>query len=134
MEMDSQPVACGTRPGMIAGGAILLVVGATLWLDTSGMLDVPVRRLIGPSVLIMLGALMTFGKAAFIWEYRGRPSNPQGVASPRARGRHAGGVWLIGIGVWLLIVQTHALGFDQHNSWPLFIILSGLIMLIRGIR
>ena len=134
MDMDSQPVAGGTRPGMIAGGAILLVVGATLWLDTSGMLDVPVRRLIGPSALIVLGVLMTFGKAAFVWEYRRRPSNPQAPVLPRRRGRHAGGLWLIGMGVWLLLVQTHAFGFDQHNSWPLFIILSGLIMLIRGIR
>ena len=45
-----------------------------------------------------------------------------------------GGVWLIGIGAVMLLAQTHAFGLDSHNSWPLFIILSGLIMLIRGVR
>jgi hypothetical protein len=55
----------------------------------------------------------------------------------RERGARRGGIagfWLIGIGVWMMLVQTHAFGLDEHNSWPFLIILSGIIMLLRGLR
>jgi hypothetical protein len=52
----------------------------------------------------------------------------------RRRNAATSGLWLIGVGACLMLVQTHAFGLDFHNSWPLFIILSGVMMLVRGLR
>jgi hypothetical protein len=134
MDMDSPPVAAGPRPGLIAGGTILLVAGTAMWLDATGWFDVSLGQLIGPLVLIMLGALITFRHGGLACDYRGGAEDTRRSRRLRWHGRHLGGVWLIGIGVWLLLAQTHAFGLDYHNSWPLFIILSGVMMLIRGLR
>jgi hypothetical protein len=50
------------------------------------------------------------------------------------RGGMTSGIWLIGLGVWMLVSQIHLWGLDYHNSWPLVVILSGVVMLMRGIR
>lgn len=132
MDLEPQPVSDSRRPGLILGGAMLLVVGAAMWLDVPGWFDVPPGRLIGPLALITFGTLITLGHGG-----RGSCGAPEDEGRARRnpwRGRRTGGVWLIGIGIWMLIAQTHAFGLDSHNSWPLFIILSGVMMLIRGIR
>jgi hypothetical protein len=134
MDMDSQPAAGTPRPGLIAGGAMVLVVGLTLWLDSTGLFDVSLRKLIGPLILITLGTVMLFGKGGFVYGYRPLPPDGHRPARVHRWRGTPGGVWLIGIGAWMLIAQTHAFGLDFHNSWPLFIILSGIVMLIRGVR
>lgn len=134
MDMDSPPASAGPRPGLILGGAMLLVVGAAMWLDVPAWLDLSPGQLIGPLVLITLGVLITFGHGGFGCAYRGGPGDERRGRRTRWRARRTGGVWLIGIGIWMLIVQTHAFGLDYHNSWPLFIILSGIMMLIRGLQ
>jgi len=122
----------GIRPGIIAGGGIILALGATMLLSTSGAVDVPVGRLIGPAVLITLGVLTLTQKGGLVCGYRPRAAD--GRRRPhRARGG-ASGVWLIGLGAWMLISQMHLWGFTFATSWPLVIILSGIMMLIRGIR
>jgi hypothetical protein len=52
----------------------------------------------------------------------------------RKRGGLTGGLWLVGVGCWMLVSQLHVFGLDYHTSWPLLIILSGTIMLVRGVR
>jgi hypothetical protein len=133
-DMDAKPAVSSPSFGLIAAGAILLVVGGALWLDASGMLDIPVRQLIAPLVLIALGTLMAAGKGGVVYQYRERPDDGRRLRRSGSRGSHTGGIWLIGIGGWMLLAQTHVFGLDFHNSWPLFIILSGLTMLIRGLR
>jgi cell wall-active antibiotic response 4TMS protein YvqF len=130
MDSDVEPQPRPFKPGAIIGGAIMLVVGGTLLLDRSGVFAMPVRRLIGPLVLIAIGSLMVIEKGGV---YYGRRQRIEGEPV-RPRGGATGGLWLIGIGAWMILAQTHAFGLDFHNSWPLFIILSGLMMLIRGIR
>ncbi len=120
------------RPGVLVGGTLLIAIGGLLLLDTSGLFDVPLHRLIGPIALITLGTLMMVGKGGFAIGYRGDADGR--AARARMRGGTIGGLWLIGIGVWMLLSQTHAFGLDFHNSWPLFIILSGLIMLVKALR
>jgi hypothetical protein len=132
MDMDMPPAATSIRYGQIAAGTVLLVVGATWWLDPAGIFNVPARQLIGPFVLIALGTAIAVGKSGVACEYRGRPDDER--RRRPARGRNTNGLWLIGIGAWLLLVQTHAFGLDSHNSWPILVILTGVIMLIRGLR
>jgi LiaI-LiaF-like transmembrane region len=123
----------GLRPGAIAGGAIMLVVGVALLLDRSGLVHAPFGQLVGPLVLMTLGGLMLVEKGGVYAGYH-RPL-PDGARPPlRRRGGVTSGLWLMGLGVWMLVSQLHLWGFDFHNSWPLVVILSGVIILVRGLR
>jgi hypothetical protein len=134
MDMDRQEQRQGVRPGVIAAGGMMLAVGSVMWIDSTGWVDVPLGRLIGPIVLMTLGALMVVEKGGVVYGYRERGDDGRPRMRSRKRGGTTGGLWLIGIGAWLMLVQTHAFGLDSHNSWPIFIIMSGIVMLIRGVR
>ncbi len=123
------------RPGAIVGGLILLVVGTAALLDNTGAMDVRLGRLIAPLVLIVLGASMMFDKSAIIYSPRlpGEDGKTQ-MRVTRTRGGSIGGLWLIGIGAWMMVSQLHLWGLTYHTSWPLFIILTGLMTVIRGWR
>ena len=120
-------------PGAVAGGTILLVVGATLLLDRTGAVAAPLRTLIGPLVLIVLGALIAVEKGGFVNGYRRRDDAGRRMRV-RPRGGPGAGLWLMGIGTWMLVSQIHLWGFDFHNSWPLLVILSGVMLLVRGMQ
>jgi len=134
MDTDAPPADNGPRLGLIAAGTVLLVVGGASWLDATGMFDVPMRQLIGPFVLIALGTAMAVGKAGIVSRYRGGPDDARRLRPAHWHGRNTGGLWLIVVGVWLLLEQTHAFGLDSHNGWPLLVIVGGVIMLVRGLR
>lgn len=133
MEMQTQDVR-GFRPGAIAAGLILLTVGTAMFLDTTGAVDIRVGRMIAPLVLIAVGASMVLGRSALVIGHR--ESTVTGDPRPRLRrrGGATSGIWLIGIGAWMLVAQGHVFGLTYHNSWPLFIVLSGIIMVIRGFK
>jgi hypothetical protein len=122
------------RPGAIVGGAFLLVLGGTMFLERSGIVAVPVGRIIGPACLIIVGALMLLDNGAFVCARREKL--PDGTSRMRARrgGGLTGGLWLLGVGCWMLLSQLHLFGFTYGTSWPLLLILSGMIMLVRGTR
>lgn len=137
-ETDIEIDACESaprsfKPGAVAGGTILLVVGATLLLDRSGIVATPLRQLIGPLVLISLGALIAAEKGGFVSGYRGRDEAGRRTRV-RPRGGPGAGLWMMGIGTWMLVSQIHLWGFDFHTSWPLLVILSGVMLLVRGVR
>jgi len=123
----------GIKPEAIAGGTLLLVLGAGMLLQAQGLIDLDVHRLIAPLVLMALGAL-SLANAGTVGEVAG----PRGAAERRRRPHQrrgvAGGIWLMGLGVWMLVSQLHLFGLDFHTSWPLLLVLSGLTMLIRGMR
>jgi hypothetical protein len=124
----------GIRPGAIVGGAFLLVLGGTMFIERSGIADVSVGRIIGPACLIILGMLMLLGNGGIA--YGRREKMPDGTvrANVRTRGGLTGGLWLVGVGCWMLVSQLHLFGLDYGTSWPLLLILSGTIMLARGVR
>ena len=135
--MDSNPQQSngGIRPGAVVGGAFLLVVGGTMYLERAGIGDVQVQRIIGPACLIILGMLMLLDPRAFAVSKVGK-RRPDGAEQVRVRrhGTVTGGLWLMGVGCWMLVSQFELFGLDYRNSWPLLIILSGIIMLVRGVR
>jgi len=122
------------RFGAVVGGLIVLAVGVALLLDQTGMLEMRAGHLIGPFVLIVIGAAMIFEKGGFIYSQPVRDDNGDVRLRVRKRGGSTGGLWLIGIGVWLLVSQNHIWGLTFHTSWPLFVILSGIMIVMRGCR
>ena len=112
------------RPGPIVGGVLLLVLGGGMLLDTTGIADIRMGRLIAPLVMISIGVSSLLSEG----------SKPCGAAD-RRRGRNSfGGLWLIGVGAWMLASQTHLFGLTFATSWPLLVILTGIMIVIRGIR
>jgi hypothetical protein len=131
---DPSPSPSRYRPGVVAAGGVLLALGVAMLLDSTGKIDIRVGQLIGPLVLIALGAAILFDKGGFVHGRRVRGEDGQLRMRVRRRGNPAGGFWLIGIGVWMMVSQMHLFGLSFNNSWPLFIILSGIMMAVRGAR
>jgi hypothetical protein len=125
MEQVQQPAM---RPGPIVGGVLLLVLGGGMLLDTTGIADIRMGRLIAPLVLISIGvsSLLSDSIANGEDERQGRRR--------RRRRDSFGGLWLVGIGAWMLASQTHLFGLTFGTSWPLLVILTGIMIVIRGIR
>jgi hypothetical protein len=72
VEAERNTESRGFKPGAVAGGVILLVVGATLLIDGTGAVATPLRQLIGPLVLIALGALIAVEKGGIAYGCRRR--------------------------------------------------------------
>jgi hypothetical protein len=120
-------------PGAVAAGGILLALGLAMLLDTTGTLSLQPGRLIGPFVLIALGTSIVLNRRAC-----GRASSDDPIVREGRRGRRArgstGGLWLIGLGTWMLVAQTHLFGLSYETAWPLLLVFMGLVIAIRGLR
>ena len=115
-------------------GLLLVGLGVAMFLDTTDMFGVNFGRLVAPFLLIALGSAIVLDRGGFVAEC-GRVSDDAGGARRiRRRGGPFGGLWLIGIGSWMLISQTHLFGLTYDTSWPLFIILAGVMIFLRGWR
>ena len=126
--------AGGARPAAVIAGFVLLALGAALFLGTTEAVHLHFGGLVGPFVLIGIGATMTLGRSAFVCDYPG-PRGGRGYRTGhRRRGGPTSGIWLIGVGVWMLVSQNSLFGLNFHNSWPLLIIFGGIIMVIRGFK
>ena len=119
------------RPGPVMAGIVLLVVGLAMLLDTTGVVTVQPGRLIGPFVLIAMGTLVLVGRRGACVAHATDTNRP--ARARRASGSPAG-VWLIGLGCWMLVSQTHLFGLTFATSWPLLLILMGLLIAVRGWR
>ena len=123
--------AIGRAP--IVVGAILLALGTAMLLNSTGVIDVHLGRFIGPLVLIAIGSSIVLGQNALVLGHC-EPTVDGSRRRRRRRGAATGGIYLIGLGVWLLISQNHFFGLTFATSWPLLIILSGFMIVIRGMR
>ena len=65
MDMQTED-AGGARSGPIVAGTILLALGTVMLLNSSGVIDVHVGRLIGPLVLIAIGSCIVLGQSAVV--------------------------------------------------------------------
>jgi hypothetical protein len=129
-----QPARHGFRPGAIAAGAILLMVGVAMLLDRTGTVRVDTGRMLPPMILIGLGVLVMVDNGGVVCAPPMRDDRSDVRLRVRRRGGASGGLWLIGIGAWMLVSQMHLFGLTFATSWPLVIILMGLMMVLRGLR
>jgi len=88
----------GMRTGAIVGGAFLMVVGGTMFLDRAGWADVSLRHIIGPACLIILGMLMLLENGGIVYGRRERMPDGTAQMRVRKRGGLTGGLWLLGVG------------------------------------
>ena len=122
------------RPGSLVAGFIILAIGSAMLLDATGLTDIRVGQLVAPFILIALGSAIVLDKGTVARHRASGDAEDTLRARHRRRGRGTGGIWLIGIGVWMLVSQAHLFGLSYQTSWPMFIILAGLIMIVRGTR
>jgi len=131
MATDDRPMR-RFRPGAIVGGVVLLALGVGLLVDRSGVLQL--HHLTAPLVLIVLGAMMTFEHGGLVYSVPVKDDEGRVRLGTRLRRGVGPGLWLIWIGVWMLVSQNHLWGFTFQTSWPLFIVLMGVMMVLRGWR
>jgi cell wall-active antibiotic response 4TMS protein YvqF len=115
------------RPGSIAGGLIVLTLGVAMLLDRSGAADIRTGHLIAPLVLIAIGAMIAFDRATIVCGRRDPVTR-----RPKRRGDSLSGLWLIGIGAWMMVSELHLFGLTYGTSWPLVVVLGGVMMVVRG--
>lgn len=120
------------RLRIVLGGLLLLALGSGLLLDRQWMLNA--HHLVAPMVLIVLGAVMTFERSGIVYTVPVKDEDGEVRLRVRQRRSGGGGLWLIGIGAWMLIAQNHLWGFTYETSWPLFLVFMGVMMVLRGWR
>jgi hypothetical protein len=117
------------RPAAIIAGAILLLIGGMLLFHWT-----PARRgdLVAPLVLIVFGTSMVVERGGV---YGRRLTRPDGTTCRGRRGRRSptSGLWLIGVGAWMLASQSHIFGLSFDTSWPLLVIMGGVLLVVRGL-
>ncbi|HSR69996.1 MAG TPA: DUF5668 domain-containing protein [Acidobacteriota bacterium] len=100
------------RLAPLIGGFILIALGMGLFFDTLEIWDFGELFRFWPLVLVGIGA----GK----------------LISPRKHDDRRGGLWLVGIGSWLLVPSLGLFGLEWENSWPLILIVIGLLIIIQS--
>lgn len=94
-------------------GLLLVVLGIALFLDQMGMFDIERLWHYWPLILVVVGLNRMIG-------------------FPSARD-FTGGLWMTCIGLWLFAVFEGDYGLTIYNSWPIFIIISGVAMVLEPV-
>jgi len=120
------------HPAAVVAGGVLLVLGVAM---LSTPIEVPIEdgRLIVPFGMILIGATSLLGNRTCV----DKPAADEATGGRRRaarRNRSTSGLWMIGIGCWLLVSQTHLFGLGFGTSWPLLLVVMGLLLMIRGWR
>ena len=84
-------------------GLALIVLGTVVLLDRMGHIDAREYWHYAPLLLVVIGVSQTIG-----------------YPSPREFGS---GLWTAFVGLWLFAVLENAFGLTWRNSWPLFILM-----------
>lgn len=107
--MDTDEGGQGFSAGRVFGGLVIILVGAAMLFDRTGLADIRLSSHLWPLILIALGLVR--------------------MAEPPRKGRRARngrGTWLLLLGAWGLVNEFHLFGFDYDSSWPLLIIAAGV--------
>jgi hypothetical protein len=94
-------------------GLLLVVFGVGLLLDQLGMFDITRVWHYWPLILVVIGVTRMIG-------------------FPSARD-FTSGLWMAAVGLWLFLVFEGMYGLTFYNSWPVFIIISGVSMVLEPV-
>ncbi|MDN4059960.1 DUF5668 domain-containing protein [Massilia sp. YIM B02769] len=94
-------------------GLVLIAVGVAFLLDRMDVLDIATLWHYWPLLLVVAGVNQTIGY-------------------PSAR-EFTSGLWTVFIGLWLFAVFEGLLGLTFRNSWPLFILMWGLQLVLEPV-
>ncbi|MFC4931145.1 LiaF transmembrane domain-containing protein [Massilia sp. GCM10023247] len=94
----------------IMWGLVLMAVGLAFLLDRMDLVDVRSLWHYWPLLIVAAGINQTIGY-------------------PSAK-EFSTGLWTVFIGLWLFAVFEGFLGLTFRNSWPLFLLMAGLQMII----
>lgn len=94
-------------------GLVLIAVGVAFLLDRMDVLDIATLWHYWPLLLVVAGINQTVGY-------------------PSAR-EFTSGLWTVFIGLWLFAVFEGLLGLTFRNSWPLFILMWGLQLVLEPV-
>ena len=94
-------------------GLVLIAVGVAFMLDRMEVLDIATLWHYWPLLLVVAGINQTIG-----------------YPSPR---EFTSGLWTVFIGLWLFAVFEGLLGLTFRNSWPLFILMWGLQLVLEPV-
>ena len=103
----------GFHAGRVTAGVIVLALGVLMLLQRNGQFADHAMRFFPGLVLVTIGTV----RMAEGWRRR------RGLA----------GVWLIAIGGWLLISEAHLWGLNHDTSWPLLLVIAGLLIVFGGL-
>jgi drug/metabolite transporter (DMT)-like permease len=99
--------------GRIIGGATLIVLGAMLFLERYGVVEIGRYWRYWPLSLVFFGLFQ--------------------LIAPRCPADRGSGVWLLLAGVWLQVNLLGLFGLHWRNSWPLLLIFIGVGVLLGGL-
>lgn len=91
-------------------GLLLIVVGAVVLLDRLHYIDAQDYWHYAPLLLVVVGIGQTIG-----------------YPSPK---EFSNGLWTVFTGLWLFAVFENAFGLTFRNSWPLFILMWGVKLVL----
>ena len=94
-------------------GLVLIAVGVIFLLDRMDLVDVRSLWHYWPLLIVAAGINQTIGY-------------------PSAR-EFSNGLWTVFIGLWLFAVFENILGLTFRNSWPLFLLMWGLQMVLAPV-
>lgn len=99
------------RKGMI-WGVVLILIGTIFVVDRQDWFDVHSIGSLWPFIIVVFGIneLLYYEKPKKICD----------------------GLWLIFIGLWVYACNEHLWGFTYGNSWPLFLVVTGVNMMIKA--
>jgi hypothetical protein len=91
-------------------GVILIIVGIVFLLDELGIMMLGHLETWWPMLLVLLG-----------------------VSKMAWKRRVGAGGWLVLVGLWLQAVQLSLFGLTFGNSWPVFLIAVGAILIVQSL-
>jgi hypothetical protein len=97
----------------IMWGLVLIAVGVVFLLERMDLVDVGSVWHYWPLLVVASGVNQTIGY-------------------PSAR-EFSNGLWTVFIGLWLFAVFEGIFGLSFFNSWPLFLLMAGLQMILRPV-
>lgn len=97
----------------VVWGLLLVLFGVVLLLDQLDVFDVRELWHYWPLLLVVFGANKMIG-------------------APTARDVTSG-LWLVFVGAWLFAIFEELFGLTFYNSWPFFIIISGVTMVLEPV-